>query len=147
MSFNMEAKLYTEILEEFDKAPNRAEKIAVLRKHDHPRLREFFTMVYNPGFEFDVQIPEYRPANEPAGLNYVYLEQEMSQIYKYISNHPAKPVEITPQRQRELLVVTLESLHRDEAELLANMFKKSIKVRGLNAKIVKEAFPDLPFEA
>ena len=62
------------------------------------------------------------------------------------SNHPAKPVEITPQRQRELLVVTLESLHRDEAELLANMFRKSLKVRGLNAKIVKEAFPHLPFE-
>jgi hypothetical protein len=70
----------------------------------------------------------------------------MAQMYKYISNHPAKPHDITPQRQRELLVVTLESLHRDEAELLANMFKKSIKVRGLNAKIVKEAFPDLPFE-
>ena len=47
----------------------------------------------------------------------------------------------------ELLVVTLESLHKDEAEIFANMFRKSLKVRGLNAKIVKEAFPELPIEA
>ena len=64
-------------------------------------------------------------------------------MYKYISNHPAKPVEITPQRQRELLVVTLESLHRDESALILKIFKKEFKVKNLTHNLVKEAFPDL----
>jgi len=140
-------KLYFEIFEEFEKASGQKNKVEVLRKYGTKAFKNFLSCALHPSIGFDIkEIPPYKPAQEPAGLNYVYLEQEMSQMYKYISNHPAKPNDITPQRQRELLVVTLESLHRDEAELLANMFKKSIKVRGLNAKIVKEAFPDLPFE-
>jgi len=140
-------KLYFEIFEEFEKASGQKNKVEVLRKYGTKAFKNFLSCALHPNIVFDVkEIPSYKPAQEPAGLNYVYLEQEMAQMYKYISNHPAKPHDITPQRQRELLVVTLESLHRDEAELLANMFKKSIKVRGLNAKIVKEAFPDLPFE-
>ncbi len=140
-------RLYSEIFEEFEKASGQKNKVAVLQKYGTKAFKNFLSCALHPNITFDVkEIPTYKPAVEPAGLHYVYLEQEMSQVYKYITNHPAKPVDISPQRQRELLVVTLESLHRDEAELLANMFKKSIKVRGLNAKIVKEAFPELPFE-
>ena len=140
-------KLYFEIFEEFEKASGQKNKVEVLRKYGTRAFKNFLCCALHPSIAFDIkEIPTYRPAVEPAGLNYVYLEQEMSQVYKYITNHPAKPQDITQKRQRELLVVTLESLHRDEAELFANMFKKSIKVRGLNAKIVKEAFPDLPFE-
>ena len=31
--------LYSEIFTEFDKAKNKAERLAVLRKYDHPRFR------------------------------------------------------------------------------------------------------------
>ena len=58
----MEAKLYSEILADFDNAPTRADKIAVLKKNDHPRFRSFLAMVYNPEFVFQVEIPQYRPA-------------------------------------------------------------------------------------
>lgn len=141
-------RLYSEIFEEFEKASGQKNKVEVLRKYGTKAFKNFLCCALHPSITFDVKdIPTYKPAVEPAGLNFVYLEQEMAQMYKYITHHPAKPHDITEKRQRELLIVTLESLHRDEAEILANMFKKSLKVRGLNAKIVKEAFPELPFEA
>lgn len=142
MSFNMEAKLYTEILEEFDKAPNRAEKIAVLRKYDHPRLREFFFMVYNPGVEFDVQIPNYRPANEPAGLNYTYLDIEVPKLYRFIKGHPRLEGSVlTEKKKTELLVTVLESLHKDEAALLCKVIKdKDVGVKYLTPRILVEAY-------
>lgn len=141
-------RLYSEIFEEFEKASGSKAKVEVLRKYGTKPFKNFLCCALHPNITFDVkEVPKYKPALEPAGLNFVYLEQEMAQIYKYITHHPAKPVDITPTRQRELLIVTLESLHRDEAEILSNMFMKALKVRGLNAKIVKEAFPELPFEA
>ena len=66
-------KLYSEIFEEFDKAKNKQERLAVLRKYDHPRFREFLNCAFNPHIKFDVEIPPYRPAIEPAGLNSTYL--------------------------------------------------------------------------
>ena len=142
-----QGKLYFEIFEEFEKASGK-NKIEVLRKYESKAFKNFLCCAMSPSISFDIkEVPVFRPAVEPAGLNFVYIEQEMTQVYKYITNHPAKPVGITLKKQMELLVVTLESLHKDEAELFANMFRKSLKVRGLNAKVVKEAFPDLPFEA
>ena len=139
-----QGKLYFEIFEEFEKASGK-NKVEVLRKYGSNAFKNFLCCTMSPSISFDIkEIPIFRPAVEPAGLNYVYIEQEMGQVYKYITNHPAKPSGLTLKKQMELLVVTLESLHKDEADLFANMFRKALKVRGLNAKIVKEAFPELP---
>ena len=141
-----QGKLYFEIFEEFEKASGK-NKVEVLRKYGSAAFKNFLCCAMHPNITFDIkELPTFRPAVEPAGLNYVYIEQEMGQVYKYITNHPAKPTDLTLKKQMELLVVTLESLHKDEAELFANMFRKALKVRGLNAKVVKEAFPELPFE-
>lgn len=138
----MEAKLYSEILEEFANAPTRAEKLAVLRKHDHPRLREFFTMVYNPGIVFDVEIPQYRPAPEPAGLNYTYLDVEVPKLYRFIKDHPRlEGATINEKKKSELLVTVLESLHKDEAALLCKVIKdKDVGVKYLTPRILVEAY-------
>lgn len=141
----MEAKLYSEILAEFDTAPTRAEKIAVLRKNDHPRLRSFLAMVYNPNIKFQVEIPEYRPAVEPAGLNYTYLDIEVPRLYRFIPGHPKlEGAVIDEKKKKSLLTTTLESLHKDEAELLVKaLTKKDLDVKYLTARIIKEAYPDI----
>jgi hypothetical protein len=141
----MEAKLYSEILAEFDTAPTRADKIAVLRKNDHPRLRSFLAMVYNPNIKFQVEIPEYRPAVEPAGLNYTYLDIEVPRLYRFIPGHPKlEGAVIDEKKKKSLLTTTLESLHKDEAELLVKAItKKDLDVKYLTARIIKEAYPDI----
>jgi hypothetical protein len=37
----------------------------------------------------------------------------------------------------------VESLHRDEAAIILDVFQKKFKVKNLTANLVKEAFPDL----
>jgi hypothetical protein len=141
----MEAKLYSEILADFDTAPTRADKIAVLRKNDHPRFRSFLTMVYNPEFNFKVEIPEYRPAIEPAGLNYTYLDIEVPRLYRFIPGHPKLDGAVLDEKKKKsLLTTTLESLHKDEAELLVKAItKKDLDVKYLTPRIIKEAYPDI----
>ena len=138
-------KLFSEILEEFESSATRAEKIAVLRKYDHPRLRDFLAITYNPDIVYDVEIPVYRNAVEPAGLNFTYLDVEVPKLYRFIKNHPkSQGVEIEPRRKKQLLVVVLESLHKDEAALLVKSIKdKDLGVKYLTPKLIKEAFPEI----
>ena len=141
----MEAKLYSEILADFDTAPTRADKIAVLRKNDHPRFRDFLAMVYNPNIKFAVDIPTYRPAIEPAGLNYTYLDIEVPRLYRFIPGHPKlEGAVLDEKRKKSLLTTTLESLHKDEAELLVKAItKKDLGVKFLTPRIIKESYPDI----
>ena len=83
--------LYSEIFAEFNKATTKAERLAVLRKYDHPRFREFLKYAFNPNVKFDVEVPRYRPAVEPAGLNFTYLSSEVTKFYRFIVGHPKRP--------------------------------------------------------
>jgi hypothetical protein len=136
-------KLYSEIFEEFDTCTTKAERINCLRKYDHPRFRIFLQAVFNPDIQFDVWVPPYRPAVEPAGLNYTYLDQEMVKVYRFVKNHPSRPHGLDAERQKSLLVVILESLHKDEAALMVKMFNKDLEVKFLTVNLVKEAYPNL----
>lgn len=136
-------KLYSEIFEDYDKLKTKEERVNFLRKYDTPRFRAFFIAAFNKGVEFDVDVPPYRPAPEPAGLNYTYLDSEMDKLYRFVKNHPMRPTNLTREKQKQLLVVILESLHKDEAELLVQLINKKLKIKNLNAEIVKEAFPNI----
>jgi hypothetical protein len=136
-------KLYSEIFEEFDKATNKQERINVLRKYDHPRFRSFLQAAFHPGIIFDVEVPRYRPAVEPAGMNFAYLDSEMLKMYRFVKNHPSRPAGLSAEKQKQLLLVVLESLHKDEAELLVKLIKKDLEVKFLTPNLVKETFPGL----
>lgn len=136
-------RLYSEILEEFEKAATKEQKIAVLRKYDHPRFRSFLIYAFDPSIQFDVQIPKYRPAVEPAGLNFAYLISEIPKMYRFIVGHPSRPKELSPKKQQQLLLVVLESLHKDEASLLVKMLQKNLNVKDLTVDLIKEALPGI----
>lgn len=136
-------KLYSEIFEEFDKATTKQERMNVLRKYDHPRFRSFLQAAFHPGIVFDVEVPKYRPAVEPAGMNFAYLDSEMLKMYRFVKNHPSRPAGLSADKQKQLLLVVLESLHKDEAALLVKLIKKDLEVKYLTANLVKETFPGL----
>jgi len=136
-------KLFSEIFQDFEKSTNKNERIEVLRKNDHPRLRDFLTISLNPEFQFDVEIPTYRPAVEPAGLNYTYLDMEMPKMYRFIKGHPRRTTDISEKKKTQLMAVILESLHKDEADLMVRCLKKDLGIPFLTTKLVKEAFPDI----
>ena len=135
--------MMTEILDEFEKAQNKQERLAVLRKYDNKNFREFLWHALEPTIEYDVEIPTYRPAVEPAGLNYTYLSIEVKKLYRFVKNHKLRPAGLTSEKQKQLLVVVLQSLHKDEAELLVKILQKKFKIPNLTIKLVQEAFPGM----
>jgi hypothetical protein len=137
-------KLYSEILSEIENASTRKERVEILRREGDDRFKFFLQLIFNPAIEFDILLPHiYRPAKEPAGLNYTYLDMEMPKMYRFIKNHPMRPPEYTAERTTQALSVMLESLHADEAALILQVFKKDFKKKHLTHLLVKEAFPDL----
>ena len=134
--------LYSEIFEHFENADTKAKRIEVLKKYDHKSFRDFLVLAFNPHVKFDMEIPEYRPSIEPAGLNHTYLDMEVSKLYRFIENHP-KRTNTTEKKRKQLLTVILEALHKDEAELLVRLFNKDLKVKFLTSKLIQEAYPDL----
>jgi len=89
------AKLYSEIFEDFEKASTKQDRLSVLKKYDHPMFRLFLQAAFHPNVVFDVNIPKYRPAVEPAGLNYTYLDSEMTKMYRFVKDHPSRPLGLT----------------------------------------------------
>jgi hypothetical protein len=135
--------LYSEIFEKFETLETRADRIAYLKKVANRPFIEFLTGVFNPNIQFDVIIPDYSPSFDPPGLSMTYLDAEMQRIYRFIVGHPKRPENLTDKKKSELLLVVLESLHKDEAKLLVQFLTKKVKVKGLTAKLVNEAFPEI----
>ena len=76
--------LFSEIFEQIELAVNKKQRVQVLKNNESAPLKEFFRLLYNDSIEFDVEVPEYRPALEPAGLNYTYLYSEVKKLYRFI---------------------------------------------------------------
>jgi hypothetical protein len=136
--------MYPEIFAEFQKAPTRKEKIDVLRRYDSGRFREFLFLMFSPNVEFDVEIPKtYKVNPEPEGMTMSTLHIEVTRLYRFIKGHPKKSVGLTGEKQQNLLINVLESIHKDEAELLIKVMKREAKIPYLTSQIVKEAFPGI----
>ena len=135
--------LYSEMIEQYEALETNNQRINYLQKHNNPRFKFFINLILNKKIKFSIEPPPYRPAEEPAGLNFTYLDAEMDKLYRFIKNHKLKPAGLTTQKETELLLVTLESLHKDEAELLCKIMTKTLKVKNLKKPLVLKVFPDL----
>lgn len=135
--------LYHEIFDKLQTLNTREEKIQLLRKNSTIQFKDFLRGLFDPNIKFDVEIPEYRPSIEPAGLNYSSLHTEMNRAYIFVIGHPKSPTGLTAQKKMAILKNMLESVHKNEAELLIGMLKKNLKIKSLTPKLVNEAFPDI----
>jgi hypothetical protein len=139
--------MYHEVFELFEETEKRADKIAVLKKHGDKNFKIFLMYAMNPAVQFDVEIPSYEPSVDPAGLNMLYLHNEVNKLYRFIGNHPKKPANFSGDKQKNMLASILEALHKDEADLLVRCIKKDLRIPFLTPKLVKEAFPDIDLGA
>jgi hypothetical protein len=140
-------KLYNEIFDEFELAKTTKEKIEVLRKYNDNTFITFLNYCFNPDIKFDVdKIPNYKPAPEPAGLTWSTIHLQMRKLYLFITTSDEYKGKLPERKHTNILLQIFESVHVKEAKLLEQMFLKKLKVKGLTAKLVKEAFPELPFQ-
>jgi hypothetical protein len=133
-----------EIFEEFEKAPTKQDKINILRRNSNYALKSVLKGSFDPNVTFSIdKVPYYKPSDAPPGLGYTSIHQELGRVYLFEANNPRVAPTLTDKRKEQLLIQILEALEKKEAEVFMNMILKKQKVKGLNADIVKEAFPDL----
>jgi hypothetical protein len=135
--------MYHEMFDNIEKCNTKEEVVNLLKQYDDLKFRTFLQAAYSPRVVFETEIPKYRPAPEPEGLNWALLENEIPKLYRFVKKHPAKPIGLNLAKQRELLLVVLESLHKREAELLVNAMSKNLNIKNLNKEIIEEVFPGL----
>lgn len=134
-----------EILDEFEEASGKKEKMAVIERNLSKTLVQVFELTYHPQYEWLVkEMPnDYKIPNDVLpGISVAQLSTEIRKLYMFRKGDPTAE-KLTPQKRNELLIQLLESLEPREAEVIIGIFQKDLGVKGLNYKFIKEAFPNL----
>lgn len=134
-----------EILDEFEAAKTKKDRMKVIEKNLNKTLVQVLELTYHPSFEWLVtEMPDnYKiPTDVLPGLSPQSLSTQLRRLYLFRKGDPRAEV-LTPQKRKELLLQLLESIEPREAEVVIGIFSKDLGVKGLDYKFVKEAFPNL----
>jgi hypothetical protein len=129
-----------EILEQVSKCKTPAEKVEVLRRNDNGALRTVLKYALDPQIKF--ALPKGDPPFKPCP----YVDQEarlyteVRRLYLFLEGGNPNLTNI----KREMLYIQLiESIDPKDAKLVNCMKDKKLPFKGITAKIINEAFPDL----
>jgi hypothetical protein len=134
-----------EIFDDFEMAWSKQEKIKVIEKNLSPLFVEVLRLTFHPDFQWKVkEYPEnyIEDYTKHGGLSECQLNTELRKLYLFQQGHPSAE-NLTPRKQKELLIQLLESLEPREAEVVMGIFRKDQGVEGLTYEFVKECFPDM----
>ena len=129
-----------QILEEVSKLKSNEDKINFLRSQDNKALIALLKYAYDPSIIWDLPegAPPYTPCPYPA--QELRLMSEVRRLYLFIKGGNPN---LTKMKRESLYIELLESVHPKDAELLNAIKDKKIPYKGINVKLVKEAFPGL----
>lgn len=131
-----------EILNEFSKANNKAERLGVLKKYSNvPALTDVLRGTFDDSLQFTLPAgkPPYTP-NRPESAPST-LRKQHKQFGYFVKGGPGDRM---PKYKVETLFIRLlESIHPEDAEIVLSMVAKKSPVKYLTKKLVQEAFPNL----
>lgn len=131
-------KSISEILKEVSTAKKEV-KVDILRMNDSQPLRSVLVHALDPNIKW--MLPEGAPPYTPneALDQHNRLYQEARKFYIFCD-----PNLNLPKVKREMLFIEfLESIDPDDAKLMIAVKDKKIPFKGINTKLVNEAFPGL----
>jgi hypothetical protein len=134
-----------EVLDEFELATNKKERMLVIEKNLSKTLVQVFELAYHPQIEWLMhEMPNnYKiPTDTLPGISTAQLSNQLRKMYMFRKGDQMAE-KLTPQKRNELLLQILESLEPREAEVIIGIFQKDLGVKGLDYKFIKEAFPEL----
>ena len=131
-----------EILNKFEEAKSRKDKISVLRKYDIMPLRDVLQGTFDDNIVWNLPEgePPYKP-QRPESVPSTLLKQHMK--FKFFVKGLFDSEKLKPLKRESMFVSMLESIHPEDAKVLVSMINKNPPVKGLTKKIVQEAYPDL----
>ena len=130
-----------EILTKIAKMPRRADRVTELQKHrDNSALMTVLQGAFDPRIEWMLPegTPPYKKNDLPDAESVFYAECRKLYLFVKGGNDNLKPL-----RREALFIQLLESLAPADADLLCAVKDKKLPYKGINAQLVREAFPGL----
>lgn len=130
----------SEILNKVSEIPSKKEKIEYLQKNQSRQLLDILRYAYDDRIKF--LLPEgavpYKPCPFPGQEASLY--QESRRLYLFVEGGNPN----LKQMKRELLFIQLlEMLDPNDAKLIVAVKDKKLPYKGVNKKLIEEAFPGL----
>ena len=131
-----------EILEKFEKATNKQERVKVLKQHDIMPLLDVLRGTFDDAIQWNLPsgTPPYTPSSEESPPS-TLLRHHLN--FKYFVKGLRESNKLNPIRRERMFIDMLEAVHPRDAEILVSMINKKSPVKGLTKTVVKEAFPEL----
>jgi len=133
--------LVHEIFTQINNAKDKPKKIAVLKQHDNPAMRQLLKAAFDPKIEWDLPegIPPYIANEAPAGTEHTSLLSEAKKLYHFVVGGDNT---INKLKKETMFIQMLEGLQQKDAEVLIAIKNKNLNnvYKGLTAQMVKETF-------
>ena len=130
-----------EIFTKVNNAKDKPKKIAVLKQHDNPAMRQLLKAAFDPKIEWDLPegSPPYKVNEAPAGTEHTLLFTESKRLWHFVKGADPK---LSKTKKEMMFIQLLEGLHKDDAALMVAVKDKALnkKYKGLTDAVVKEAF-------
>lgn len=135
--------LISEVLKAVSNAKTKDQKIKILQENRDDALLAILIWNYDETAKSALpqgEVP-YTPSEAPAGTNYhTRLAIEHRKLYHFIEGAS----NVTKTKRETMFIQMLESLHRDEAEIICLVKDKKLQDKyRITHNVVKEAFPEI----
>lgn len=133
-------KSIASVLAEINELKKKEDIIIALQQNNHPVIKQLFYYVFSPDIKFILPegAPPYKPCDflDQEGRLYV----EARKMYLFIEGGNPNLTKV----KREILFIQLiESISKDDAELLIQVKDKKLPYKHITKEVVLAAFPDL----
>lgn len=131
--------IISEILEKVNAAKTVDDKLRVISDNWSPALKIVLKYIYDPNIKFFTEkAPDYNPDLAPVGVNFSTLNNEAKKLYIFLSE-----TKVSAAKKNAILIEMMESINEKDAELLASIINRTVKLDKLPVKLMKEKIPQL----
>lgn len=137
----MATKSIAEILNTACKIKTKEEKVNWLKQNNSLPLRNILILMYGKGrFEFNIPqtVPPYEQSHFPDSQGKLY--REARKLKYFVKGWGGD--NIHPYRREALFIQMLESVDKQDAEVLCRMLQQK-PMKGLSAAVINEAFDNI----
>ena len=136
------ALLISEVLKNTSKLKTKSERMAYLKEHDTPALRDVIRINFDDDIVSLVPegTPPYKKDDAPDGHNYATLHNK-HKLFAYFFKGPY--TNMNQMKRESMFINLLESLNGSEAEMMVLAKDKSLKYKGITKLLCKEVWPNL----
>jgi len=136
----MRLKSIFSLLKECNDCKTVDERVSALKERDHPVLRLILRYAFDPSIVF--LLPEGAPPYKSCD----FLDQEgrlyveARKLYLFVEGGNPN---LTKLKREILFIQLIESIDKNDAELLINIKDKKLPFKSITKAVVTKAFPDL----